>query len=423
MSPALGVYALAARVAHPFAPALLAARARRGKEDRARLGERLGNPQLMRPRGPLLWLHAASVGETGVALALADRIRVHAPELKVLLTTMTRTAASLAGAKLAAGDVHQFAPVDTPQAAARFLNHWRPDAGVFLESELWPNLLAAARRRAVPLCLVNARMSARSLAGWARWPRAAQALLHTFSFIHAADQATAAGLTGLGGVVAPDPINLKLAALPAAPPAQSLAGLCAAMRSRPSWIAASTHPGEEEIALAAHRLLLLRHPDALLVLAPRHPERGEAVAELAGGAPRRSRQEQPHEAPVYILDSIGELAGLFSAAPAALIGASLTPDGRGHNPCEALAQGAGVISGPHVSSFADVYAALDSAGAILWASDAPTLAAAVAARWTAPAGASPAGQALRAAALQRMAEVAANVAALVPEQGGADAAA
>jgi 3-deoxy-D-manno-octulosonic-acid transferase len=420
MSVLLGVYGAAGRLLHPTAaPLLLQARVRRGKEEPARLHERLGRPRLPRPEGSVMWLHAASVGELMLALAMGERLRALRPDAALLVTTMTTASARLAAGRLRAPDLHQYAPIDTPQAVEGFLQHWRPDAGVFFESELWPGLLGAARRGGVPVALVNARMSARSLRAWARWPAAARTLLEGFAFVQAADTATAQGLAALGASVLPDPANLKLAAAAAAAPPADLA---AQIGPRPCWIAASTHPGEEEIVLGAHAVLRARRPEALLLLAPRHPERGAEAARLAGGAPRRAEGDAIGDAAVFVLDSIGELAQLFAVAPAALIAGSLTPAGRGHNPCEALAQGARVISGRRVSSFADVYAALDAAGAVHWVDNAQEIAAAVEACWDAP---NPrdaeAGADLRARALRQYEGVLARVAALPPIRGRAHA--
>ena len=167
----LALYAAATGLMAPFAPALLRARARRGKEDPARLGERLGRPTAARPAGPLVWLHGVSVGETQSLLPLVAALRERRPDALVLVTSGTVTAAGLLAQRLPAGAIHQFAPVDAPGAVAGFLDHWRPDLAVFVESEIWPNLVLAARARGVRLALVSARMTEASARGCtSAWP-------------------------------------------------------------------------------------------------------------------------------------------------------------------------------------------------------------------------------------------------------------
>lgn len=364
-SPALAGYRLASQALQPLAGPVLRLRARAGKEDPARLGERLGLAAAARPPGPLFWLHGASLGESALALEMWGRLEA-AGAGSALFTSGTRTSAAWLAARLPAGALHQFAPVDGPAFVRRFLRHWRPEVGLFFESELWPNLLCQARSAGVRLALLNARLSPRSLEGWGRAPRMAAALLQGFSYVQAADTATAAGLRRLGARLEDGEVgNLKLAASPPKLDPERLAEWQAQLGLRPMWVAASTHAGEEELALAAHAQVCAAEPEALLVLAPRHPERGARVAALAGQAPRRSLL-QALSGPVYVADTIGELGLFYATARAALIGGSLTPAGRGHNPCEALALGCPILSGPAVSSFADVYAALDAAGGVHW---------------------------------------------------------
>ena len=273
----LRLYALATGLAEPLAPWLLSRRVKRGKEDATRLGERLGRASRPRPDGPLIWLHGASVGESVSLLPLIARIAAARPDLTVLVTSGTRTSAELLGKRLPAGAIHQYAPVDAPGAVARFLEHWRPGLGLFVESELWPNLILGARRRGVGLALVSARMTEVSAKGWARRPNAARAILAAFKSILAQDDASAARLQGLGGHVT-GRLNLKRLGAPLDADAAQVAALKAAFGDRRIILAASTHPGEEALIAAAVRGL----PDRpLLIIAPRHPERGGAIeAEL-----------------------------------------------------------------------------------------------------------------------------------------------
>jgi 3-deoxy-D-manno-octulosonic-acid transferase len=289
----LRFYALATGLAEPLAPWLLSRRVKRGKEDAARLGERLGRASRPRPDGPLVWLHGASVGESVSLLPLIARIAAARPDLTVLVTSGTRTSAELLAQRLPAGAIHQYAPVDAPGAVARFLTHWRPGLGLFVESELWPNLILGARRRGVRLALVSARMTEASAKGWARRPNAAKAMLSGFEAILAQDDASAERLQGLGGHVT-GRLNLKRLGAPLDADAAQVAALKAAFGERGVILAASTHPGEEALIATAVRGLPSR---PLLIIAPRHPDRGEAIeAQLTGagfGVARRSRVLPP----------------------------------------------------------------------------------------------------------------------------------
>ncbi|MGE3143932.1 MAG: 3-deoxy-D-manno-octulosonic acid transferase, partial [Hyphomonadaceae bacterium] len=252
LPPGLALYRAASGALAPLAHLWLAARARRGKEERARLGERFGRSKAARPEGRLVWLHGASVGEMGVLLQVREGLAARDPALSFLVTTGTRASAELFARRAPARTRHVYAPLDTPRAARRFLAHWRPDLGVFVESELWPNLIMAARAQGVRLALTNARMSPEPLARWRRLPRSAAHMLGGFSLLLAADAATAAGLSALSGEPVRAVGNLKLAA-PAPPVDQgALAAFKAAIGARPLWLAASTHAGEDEIVLAAH---------------------------------------------------------------------------------------------------------------------------------------------------------------------------
>lgn len=379
-TPALFLYRAVATMASPLAGPLLRMRAAQGKEDPARLGERFGRSALQRPTGTLVWLHGASVGETRVNLLLRDALAVRRPDLRFLFTSGTRTSASLLAAP-PANTLHQYAPLDTPGAAARFAQHWRPDLAVFAESEIWPNLLSSARAVGARIALVNARMSPKTLASWARRKGAAKPVFALFDAVLAADARTAEGLSVILGKDVPAPGNLKLAAPAPAIDEAKRAALAAAIGTRPVWLAASTHAGEDEIVLAAHALLRETRPDALLVIAPRHPERGQAVAALADGAPRRSLGEEIGDKPVYVADTMGELALFYAAAPVALVAGSLLPHLKGHNPVEPAKLGCAVLTGPHVESFAEPFALLRDAGAALEVKDAADIARAVDGLW------------------------------------------
>jgi 3-deoxy-D-manno-octulosonic-acid transferase len=375
----LRAYLAFSAFADVVAPWLLRRRARRGKEDMARIGERLGRAGLARPKGPLIWFHAASLGESLSLLALIGRLRGQRPDLALLITSGTRTSADVLAGRLPAGVVHQFAPIDSAGAVARFLDHWRPDLGVWTESELWPRLIVATDARAIPLLLVNARMSAASARNWARAPGMIGALLGRFSQVLAQDQGTADRLQRLGLPAGRVRVTGTLkeggGELPHDPAV--LAALRDRIGARPVWCAASTHPGEEAIVAAAHARILRDRPDTLLVLAPRHPDRGGAVAAILREAgltvARRSLAEAPLTQ-VYLADTLGEMGLWYRLAPRAFVGGSLVAVG-GHNPYEPAALGAAILTGPHVANFRDIYAHLHQGGGARLVRDADSLAA------------------------------------------------
>lgn len=378
-APILLVYRAASAVLAPFAGLWLAARA--GKEDQTRLGERFGRYRCERPSGVLAWLHAASVGESTVALALVEALSARDPALSFLITTGTRTSADLVRKRALPRTQHIYAPLDTSAAARAFLAHWRPDLGIFVESEIWPNLILAAERQRVKLALVNARMSINTLRRWERWPATGKRLMRAFAFVSAADARTGKTLSRLRGADVPARGNLKLAAPAPHIDIAARATLVEAARGRALWLAASTHPGEDEIALAAHELIRAQTPDALLIIVPRHPERGQTLATRAQGAPRRSLGQGIEAAPVYIADTLGELGVFYNMAPVALIAGSLLPQLKGHNPIEPAKLGAAIVTGPYFESFQDIYDALIAAGGASRVSDASELADAVQRLW------------------------------------------
>jgi len=370
----LALYAAATGLLAPFAPALLRARAEKGKEDPARLPERLGRASRPRPEGPLVWLHGVSVGETQSLLPLIDALRRRRPELALLVTSGTLTSAELLARRLPAGVIHQFAPVDAPAAVRRFLDHWRPDAGIFVESELWPNLILAAKARGVRLALLSARMTDASAKGWARSPASARALVGAFDLILPQDAGTAARLETLGAR-ATGRLNLKLvgAALPA--DAAELARLTAALAGRSAVLAASTHPGEEATIAQAAR----EAGSQLLIVAPRHPDRGPAVAaELAALGFRVARRAagEPLAADTiaYVADTLGELGLFLRLAAVVVMGGSFVDCIGGHNPLEAARLGKPVITGPHAFNAREVYDELFAEAAALEAADPAALA-------------------------------------------------
>lgn len=372
---ALSLYVAAGRAVLPAAGVFLARRERRGKEDGARRNERLGKATLPRPPGPLIWIHAASVGETTAAVPLARSLRARGPSL--LFTTGTVTAADVAKRRLDDGIMHQFAPIDTPATVERFLDHWRPDLVLFAESELWPATLRAVARRALPLVVISARMSERSLRAWRAFPPLARAVLGRAELFLAQSLADADRLKELGASKVRVSGNLKFDVPP--PPADDaeVARLRAEIGDRPVFVAASTHPGEETTMVAVHSALAASGARVLTVIAPRHPQRGDTVMEEIRAAGlrvmRRSLGERPTgETDIYLADTIGEMGLWYRLAGAAFLGGSLVPHG-GQNPIEPAKLLIPILHGVHVDNFRDVYDALDAAKAVMTVSDAASL--------------------------------------------------
>ena len=355
----LSLYRLATTALEPLAPALLRRRAARGKEDAARLGERLGHASRPRPAGPLVWLHGASVGETLSLLPLVDWLRAQLPDLSLLVTSGTMTSAQLLARRLPDGAIHQYAPIDAPGALKRFLTHWKPDLVVLAESEIWPNLIGEAKAAGARLALVSARMTASSAAGWARLPRSAAAVFASFDVVLAQDDASAKRLTQLG---ARDDgrLNLKLVGEPLPVDIAALKALKAASGKCPILLAASTHDGDEAMVLAAFAKADPGHR-ALLVIAPRHPARAQAVVDLVRdeGFTAALQSEAPFgQAEVQVIDALGALGPWFAAAALAYVGGGLSDRIGGHNPLEAARLDCAVASGSRVGNWASVYAAL-----------------------------------------------------------------
>ena len=382
----LTLYRLLSRAAAPFTPILLARRVRRGKEHLQRLSERRGESRIARPDGPLVWLHGASVGELSSVLPLIERIRARG--IVMVVTTGTVTSGELAEQRLPRGVIHQFVPLDVPRFVGRFLDHWRPDLALFVESDLWPNMIIEASARGVPMVLVNGRLSEDSFRRWHRLPGSIAHLLRQLDLCLAG---TSGDATRFGELGAPQVVvtgNLKLDV--PAPPADAAAlnALRDAIGGRPVVAAASTHAGEEGVVVEAHVRLRTKFPGLLTLIAPRHPERGPGVAEIvaaAGFTPAlRSRGELPmRTTEIYIADTMGELGLLYRLAPAVFIGGSFVKHG-GQNPIEAAKLGCAILHGPHVWNFAEIYAALDGAHGAVSVEDPDRLAAHLAAWLTDP---------------------------------------
>ena len=343
-----------------------------------RAHEKLGHAtEDRRGSGPLIWFHAASVGESLSVLALITRMGHALPNAQFLITSGTATSAKLVGQRLPPRSVHQLAPLDAPGPLNRFLKHWQPDAAIFVESELWPQMLRRTYATGARMALVNARLSQRSVSKWQKMPKTAAYVLSVFDLILTQNDAMAEAMVKMH---APPErvargINLKSMAGPLPVDDDALFEARSTLGQRPVWVGSSTHPGEEEVVLQAHQALLKRWPDLCLILAPRHPERGDEVEALIKSAgltcSRRTRGEMP-EAQVFLADTLGELGTWYALSDIVFLGGSLRPIG-GHNPFEVAQSRAAVLSGNHVANFAETYAAMEVEGAARLVADADDL--------------------------------------------------
>ena len=357
----LKAYRALTSLAVPFAPLILAWRTRRGKEEPDRRSERYGRASAPRPKGFLAWFHASSVGEANAALPVIETIAAERPEVRMLLTTATVTSAQLARSRLPKNVLHQYVPLDNKSYVQRFLHHWRPDLAVLVESEIWPNLVLETKGEGIPLLLINGRMSSSSFKRWRRRPGLSRPLFSAFDLVLAQNDSLAERFAQLGVARTLDVGNLKA---DAPPPPADLPGkrrLAAAISGRIVWLAASTHPGEEELVAEAHKKMKQDQPTLLTIIVPRHPERGKPIAEALGANLRvalRSEGQLPEASTdIYVADTIGELGLFYALSPIAFVGGSLIERG-GQNPVEPIKLGAAVLTGPNWQNFRDSYTEL-----------------------------------------------------------------
>ncbi len=367
----LKLYRFASALAAPLAPLALKQRLKAGKERPERLDERLGRSSLARPDGPLLWMHGASVGESQLLLSVLREVRRVRPDVAAVITTQTLTSADLVARSADERLVHQMAPVDSPGAVKRFLDHWRPDGVVFAEGEIWPNLLLAVGERRLPAALVNARMTERSIEGWLKRRATARKLFGVFDFVGAADPKTAGGLDAILGR-RPDVIgNLKRAMQATTASPEVVARWRGELGLRKMLLAASTHPGEEELALDGLAAVRKTGDAPLLVIAPRHPERGaeivEMCAELGWTVQQRSVDGATPGAgcDVLVADTLGEMMFWFEAADGVFLGGASVDGVGGHNPMEPAQVRRRVFCGPYGFNFGDTFDALEQCGAVV----------------------------------------------------------
>jgi 3-deoxy-D-manno-octulosonic-acid transferase len=382
---ALRLYQIMMFLAAPMVRIHLMRRAAKGREDRVRLREKFGRAALKRPPGHLIWIHGASVGEVNSVLPLIEDILRARPAQQVLLTSSTVTSAQIIArwqschADLRARLRHQFSPLDRPSYIRRFLNHWRPNAAFWVESEIWPNLVMACAGDDIPLAMINGRLSQRSFAGWQKIGKTAAHLLGQFSLLMAQDDTTAQRLAALGAAGVKTPGNLKLDAPPLDDQAEAHAAIEKSCAGRPLFLAASTHEDEEAQIGEAMSLVRAALPDALAIIVPRHPERGDLIAAQLRAAghqvAQRSKDALPApETQIYLADTLGELGVFYRLADIVLMGGTMVPHG-GQNPMEAAQLCCAILHGPHIDNFSEIFDALTARQGVASISDAPTLAA------------------------------------------------
>ncbi|MBW8881237.1 MAG: 3-deoxy-D-manno-octulosonic acid transferase, partial [Asticcacaulis sp.] len=342
---------------HGFAPGVLKRRAAKGKEDPHRLNERLGRASLPRPDGPVVWFHGVSVGESLSALPVIEAVRRERPNIHVLVTTGTTTSAEILAKRLPAGATHQFAPVDTPQAVAGFLDHWRPDLAVFIESDIWPILLQSLTARGVPHLLLSARITEKTFRGWQAFRASVRRLMSGYSLVMAQDSASEARLRSVGARLG-ERANLKTLGAPLPVSEAALAAMHSILGERRVILAASTHYGEDAI-IAKTVEGFVREGD-LLIIVPRHPVKaGEIRLDLeAVGlkvAQRSLKEPVTAQSDVYLADTLGELGLFFSLAHIVIMGGSFLSGIGGHNPLEAARLGKAVITGPDIGNWSTIF--------------------------------------------------------------------
>jgi 3-deoxy-D-manno-octulosonic-acid transferase len=375
---ALATYRLAGVLAYPLVGPYLAYRAVKGKEDASRRLERLGYASLARPRGPLVWAHAASVGET---LAIMPMIReLRRRDIHVLLTTGTVTSAALVQARLGDEVMHQYVPLDIKFPLKRFIAYWKPDACITAESEIWPATVAELARRGIPQIRVNARISDRSFERWSRRKSIAEALFERLALVVAQSDLDAERFRDLGAWPVIVSGNLKTDTDPPPCDAELLVRYSNEIGSRQTWAAISTFEGEEKVAATVHRTLKPKNGQ-LTIIVPRHPDRADAIEAMLKeeglSVARRSRNDPvTAETDVLLGDTIGEMGLYLRLTEVAFVGRSLTNEG-GQNPLEPAMLGCAVLSGPNIQNFRDAYQHLARRGAARVVRDVEMLAKAV----------------------------------------------
>ncbi|MDH5772347.1 MAG: 3-deoxy-D-manno-octulosonic acid transferase [Rhodospirillaceae bacterium] len=379
----LSFYRMLTSLGAPLISLYLMRRMKRGKEDAKRFNERLGMPSIDRPVGKLVWIHAASVGESISMLKVIENILQKYPGWSALVTTGTVTSAKLMKQRLGERTIHQYVPVDRVKYIRRFLEHWKPDFAIWAESEFWPNMVIETRASAIPMVVLNGRMSKRSFERWQRYPAIIKQILKSFTAVLAGSELDAQRFLELGAPNVSAPGNLKYASGPLPFDENELERLKLEIGGRKIWLGVSTHPGEEAIIGEAHKILEKKHAGILSIIIPRHPERGEEIAtELMGLGLNVSRrgngQKINSDTNIYLADTMGELGIFLRMAKIVFMGKSLIGMG-GQNPLEAAWLDSAIVFGPNMDNFEDISSSLLKAGGAVQISNptelAPTISA------------------------------------------------
>ena len=378
----LAFYRIAAFIGEPVIRLWLSRRRQRGKEDSLRINERFGVPSEARPSGTLTWIHAASVGEALSVLCLIERLHRDWPELCLLITTGTVTSAAIMKQRLPLGVIHQYAPVDHPRWIGRFLDYWRPELILWVESEFWPNMLGELASRKCPAVLINARISQSSFSGWSKFPATIKTLLSTFTLCLAQSDTDSGRLVKLGASNVSVSGNLKFAANPLPAAEIDAAEFIGRIGNRAVWAAISTHEGEETVIAETDSALRLKFANLLTFVAPRHPVRGAEVTELLRKngslvAQRSNNEPVLDDTQFYVFDTVGELGLVYRLAKVAFIGGSLIPHG-GQNLLEAAKLNCAILHGPYMTNFLDIVEEMREAEAVEEITNSEELAKAVA---------------------------------------------
>ncbi len=357
---------------------ILNKRCQKGKEIPERLGEKKGIAGIDRPQGKLVWVHAASVGEAQSALILIKTLLELSPQIHILITTGTVTSAKLMAQKLPARAFHQFYPLDHPQWVSTFIDYWKPDIVLWMESELWPNMLNLIEERNIPAAIINGKMSEKSFSLWCFTRPMAHKILSAFPLILTQTEEDAERYIKLGAKKAVSTGNLKYSAEPLEYDPKSLEELKQATNNRKLWLFSSTHQGEEEMACRVHRIVKKQIPNLLTIIVPRHPERRDEIisacakyndlnicsrsrntakAKGKGSSSDPKKYNLPKDNDdIYVADTLGELGIFYRLSPLACIGRSFSNDGGGgHNPLEAAQLGCAVLHGPRVQNLQQIY--------------------------------------------------------------------
>jgi 3-deoxy-D-manno-octulosonic-acid transferase len=377
----LSAYRLAGSAAYPLIGGYVNWRAAKGKEERSRRHERYGYASIPRPEGgPLVWVHAASVGESMAVVPLVTHF--HALGLNVVMTTGTVTSAQVVADRLAGMAIHQYVPLDLRPAVSRFLEHWRPDLAVIAESEIWPMTILELGAKRIPQVLVNGRLSDRSFNSWRRIPRVSEALFENLAHVVAQSEQDGERFRLLGARPVTVSGNLKVDMEIPPYPAEALSVLRRQIGQRPNWAAISTHPGEELLAARIHLQLRKRMLDLLTIIVPRHPERADAIHSQLNAmglvVARRSFQDPvTPDTDILLGDTIGEMGLYLRLTEIAFVGRSMVPNGGGQNPLEPAVLDTAIIAGQAVHNFRETYDMLLEGGGARLVPDARTLCATV----------------------------------------------